>query len=266
MRRLLLLCLFCGIVFVLGQPLAVQADTFGRVAGQIKTADEDECRGRVSLWPVTGQETDDESQFYGVPPWSTKLKSDCSFLITAKSGSYYLRAVLRKTPGPVRGPARAGDHIFISPDANGNLFQVEVARDSVTDNYVGIHSFYTVFSGYPDEFETGVTGRLVDPEGRPVANFLVIAFSDEKMLQRPVAISLPSDEQGRFQLPLPGKRNIYLQASEKINLGQTPTGHLGGIYGGKKTKVVKIKKGKRNDNIEIVVQRRTAAESEETAQ
>ena len=103
---------------------------------------------------------------------------------------------------------------------------------------------------------------MVDPEGKPVAGLLVVAFSDKQMVGRPVAISFPSDEQGRFQLRLRGKNRIYLQAQEQMGVGRIAVGQLGGIYGGTVAKQVKVKQGKRIDNLKIVVQRRKEGDAQ----
>ncbi|NOY13820.1 MAG: carboxypeptidase regulatory-like domain-containing protein, partial [Deltaproteobacteria bacterium] len=243
-------------IWSIAATLAAGASSLGRVTGQLQSAEVDSCRGIVSLWPATERGAAALESFNSVPPWVAEIAPDCSFVIEAEPGSYYLRGVLRTTAGSDWGPLRPGDLVFMSPDGAGQRLQVEVNADLPVA--VGTQSSHWEFSGFPAQIETGVTGRLVDSAKKPVAGLLVEAFGGPSMANRPLAVSAPSDADGRFQLRLAAPETIYLQGRETVGIGFPPLGSLFGIYGGKKAQAVTVKQGERIDNLEIIIGRRTA--------
>lgn len=246
--------------FLWGSVNCVVAEPLIRVSGDIVAPEAVVCRGMVALWPVSGHGIEDPGRFNNVPPWVVELTPDCRFEINVYPGSYYVQGIVRNTPGYDSGPLRAGDLIYMSPDATGEVLQIEVREGQPVD--VGLHSSHWKFSGYSAEVESGITGRLVDADGAPLSGLVIQAFGDPQMNGRLLAISAPSDSEGRYQLRLAGRGTLYLLARDEIGLGLPSIGEYFGYYGGKQPKKMKFSPGKLVDDLDIVLRRRIVEESE----
>lgn len=241
--------LFCLLILTVFGATYVAAESFGTVSGQIEYTGSDVCRGMVSLWPVDGSSAPDPRLSNMVPPWVSELNDDCSFSIQADPGSYYVRVILRRSPGSILGPTRKGDLIYLSPDAQGQLFPVEIQPGQPID--IGSHGGGWAFPGYSEQIETGITGQVTDAKGRPLSGLLVHVFAERSLETPPLAVSAATDNDGQFQLRLEHGGKFFLQARENIGFGIPSVGRLIGNYGGKEPKVVKLKKGKLITDINI---------------
>lgn len=259
MKRLTLISLFCLLCSFTCLATSVAA-SLGKVSGQLKVSAVETCRGIVSLWPNDGKSASDPYGFNVIPRAVAELADDCSFVIEAAPGNYFLSAVVRNSPGPSWGPPRKGDLIFMAPDGEGEMLSVVLRPEMPVD--VGIHRSYWQFSGFSGQIETGITGRLINQSGTPVAGLRVQVFDKLDMTSQLLAVSAPSDDEGRFELRLVEPGLVYLHAREEVGIGLPPLGSYFGRYGGNKVKRIKVKKGKLIEGLEIVVQRRTMEKTE----
>jgi hypothetical protein len=235
-----LFVLLCLVALGWGAAIAL-AESQGGLVGMIESPADGLCRGLASLWPAAGEDAPDPRLSNTVPPWVAELNSDCSFSLQADPGSYYLQVILRQSPGPALGPTRKGDLIFLSPDAQGESFPVEIRSGQPID--VGSHGGGWQFPGYSEQIQTGITGQVTDEKGRPLSGFFIHAFADRSLETPPLAVSAKSDSKGRFQFRIEQGGKFYLQARKEIGLGSIAVGSLVGIYGDDKPKAVKLKKG-----------------------
>ncbi len=227
-----------------------QAGQPGIVVGQLAVAEVNSCRGMVSLWPVDEFAASDHEQTDLIPPWVAKLNSDCSFRIKVSPGSYYLRAVLRNSPGEDFGPLRAGDLIFMSPETVEPPPKVDVVAGQ--HQHVGAYSAAWEFPGYPEQVVTGVSGRLLDEFGAPLVDHVVQAFSVPGVTDQPLAVSGPTDSKGRFKLRL-REGQFYLLGRDQYGFGIPLPGRMYGFYGGESAKIVKVRKGNVVEGVEIIL-------------
>lgn len=236
--------LSCGV-------FASQADSRVTFRGEIDYQAENRCRGMVVLWPVEGQSVPTLERTNLVPPWIRELDSECHFEIKVPPGSYYLQAVVRQAPGHASGPLRIGDLVFSAGSADGQPLQVSGnAGDQITLAALATSS---EFKGFSEPVETGITGRLVDEKGRPMAGLRVLAFKNAERFSGLYAVSSPSDADGQFRLHLTGKSEVYLQAREELGTGSSLPGSLIGVYGNEAATLIKVEQGQRVERVEIVV-------------
>ena len=77
----------------------------------------------------------------------------------------------------------------------------------------------------------GVSGRILDSEGRPVSGVRVFAYQDQAMTGTPAAMSAPSGEDGLYRLPLSAQGPWYFLARESLG-GPAGPDELQGRYQG----------------------------------
>lgn len=161
--------------------------------------------------------------------------------------------VARKREGGSRqGPVRSGDLYGIFPGnpisaRAGGVTTVELPlvakqQDAASSETFGRSS------------NTLVRGRVVDSEGKPVANLHVFAYTDRVIgHQRPAALSPPTGPDGRFLLHLPGGNTYFVGARE--NYGDSPApGERFGMYEETADHGLEIKTGESLENISITVE------------
>jgi hypothetical protein len=147
------------------------------------------------------------------------------YLLDCGPGDFYLVARSRRDGGD-SGPPRPGD-AWALPESN----PVRVTEGVPTRVDFRLHSLShrpilgdTTLTGG----KTGVTGLLLDAQGRPVGGAFVLAYRDGNRHRMPDHTSLPAREDGRFTLYLPTAGDWCLAAREKTR-GQPQPGEPYGI-------------------------------------
>lgn len=204
--------------------------TTGRVTGSLALPAGLECRGVASLWSGDGGRVPDPRRYLIIPFSAVPLSPTCEFELAAPAGGYYLGAILRATPGPEIGPPRVGDLVFMTPDPDGKSLRVEIVAGEGID--VGRQDRFWIYAGLDDPRPPGVTGRVHDAEGRPVAEVLVFAFADPELTREPLAVSSRTGADGRYALRLDHPGGIYLRVKDDYRGGAPVDGGHVGVYGG----------------------------------
>jgi hypothetical protein len=203
----------------------------GTLSGCITMADQAAYRGVVSLWPAGQGKAPDPRRAIRPPIVSRPLQTDGCFSVQAKPGDYFVGAIVRLTDGSWQGPPRPGDMVFLSPDAADNNFVATIRSGQTVD--IGRHASGWEYSGFTSTASPlTISGRLTDPDGAPRQGILVFAFADSDMSKEPVAVSEPSDGNGRYLLRLPEPATVYLRAREHYGRRSPADGGYMGIYGG----------------------------------
>ncbi len=229
MTMRILISLFLLLLFSPFQSIAKDVP-LGRVQGRIDCQGEAPCKGIAVLWRADDEQIPDPRKYTVIPVSVSPLKTDGVFELAAPAGEYFIGAILRKTPGPVMGPPRPGDLVFMTPDLEGKAVRVSLAANQLTDG--GQHAAGWEFTGMNEQIEMGVSGQLVDLQGKPVAGLLVFAFADPEVTTSPLAVSARSGSDGRFQLPLATPGTIYLRARKTYRGGRPDPGDHVGVLGG----------------------------------
>lgn len=209
-------------------------------------------------------------RFKGLGFRTESAGADGTFDIPVAFGSF---VVIAKKSESVKGnrPLKKGDLYCYYP---GN--PVEVEPDNTTSIEVPCYpkDDRTAFNEAPpmkskhfktiDNLAAGITagirGRVTDPEGKPVAGMLVLAYRALKPvfltyhLSHGTEYSAETDSYGNYFIPVDTPGDYYLVARD--TLGDGPhTGELYGLYNGNSRHVVSYQKGKLTDNINITVGR-----------
>lgn len=194
--------------------------------------------------------TDLSSQLKGMGlGMSAPTGPDGVFEFPLSPGSYYLVVRARKS-GMMAGPLRAGDLFGYLPTnplvvEDGKLTPVHIPVISVPEK---VERYASSLFG-----NTSITGRIVNAQGKPVVGLQALLYDDPMMLNRPLYVSQPTGEDGRFVLSFPKGGVYYLAARDE--LGGTPApGELYGRYQGSADHSVRIRTGKTLEGIEIKVE------------
>lgn len=230
---------------------ALAAEDLGHVTGRIECHKTSDCSGIAVLWKKEPGVVPDPRRFTLPPAVVVPLQADGSFELEAPPGDYYVGAFLRKSSGPLMGPPRAGDLIYLTPDPAGEALEVTLAAGKTAAT--GNHREAWSFQGMTDPAETGISGQILDVNSQPVAGLLVFAFADADLSSSPQGVSTRSDTDGRFILPLPKPGSIYLRARKTYQGGQPQPGDYVGVFGGGAPKALSVSEGQRIGNIRIQV-------------
>ncbi len=236
------------------QPLhSFASEVPGRVTGRIDCQGLADCRGIAVLWEYDPEAVPDPRRYTLIPGSVSPLQSDGVFDLTAPPGDYYVGAFLRKSPGPLMGPPRPGDLVYLTPNPAGEAQRVRVVAGQVAD--AGIHSEAWEYKGLTDPAPTRVSGYLVDTQGDPVPGLLVFAFADPEVSTSPLAVSQRSDAQGRFEIPLAKPGTIFMRARKSLRGGRPEPGDYVGVFGGTVPQPLRIAENQHIEGMKILVRR-----------
>lgn len=165
------------------------------------------------------------SQLRGPADFAARVNPDGSYFLDLVEGRYYL--VARQRQGRAdSGPPRAGDAWSLYLD---NPVEVMPGHTSRAD-------FRLQSLGRPlaqgkgiSDTSTRLTGMVVDGAGEAVTGATVMAYLDADLKRMPDFASPPTDEAGRFSLPVAGAGSYCLAARAKSR-GQPQPGEPYGVY------------------------------------
>lgn len=224
-------------------PFSSSASTsqeIGHVTGCVKVEDQSQYSGVASLWAVDDGRIPDPRKYIVVPNVTASIRPNGCFDLQAISGSYYLGAVVRTTQGLTMGPPRVGDLVFMSPGPDGDVVIVDVSPLTSVD--VGTRNDGWRYEGFTSEVDMGISGQVVDEDGKPVSGLLVFAFSDQAVSGSPLAVSDRTTAQGDFQLRIDKPGVVYLRVKESYGEGMPKPGAYIGIYGSDKPLALEVMK------------------------
>ncbi len=236
--------LFCSLT-------VLAAEDLGRVTGSIDCREIPGCRGIAVLWQKDAGVVPDPRSFTVPPGVVSPLQSDGAFVLEAPPGDYYVGAFLRKSPGPLMGPPRIGDLIYLTPNPAGEAQEATVVAGKTTDT--GNHREAWSFNGMTDPAETGVSGQILDMQSQPVAGLLVFAFADADLSSSPQGVSTRTDADGQFVLPLAKPGVVYLRVRKSYRGGQPMPGDFVGVFGGAVPKTLSVTEGRMINDVRIQV-------------
>ncbi len=253
MKMFLVIPLLVAALLLPGDALA-EPPPLGTVCGRIQMPAVERYQGVAALWDASEGRAPDPRKYTIIPVAVAPLQEDGSFELKAQPGRYFLGAILRNSPGPVMGPPRPGDVIFMTPDREGENLLVEVAADARVD--VGARSSGWVYQGLEEQpGGPALLGRISDPEGKPVAGLLVFAFADPGMSQMPVAVSGRSAADGSYRLRLVRPGVVYLRVRENYGGGSPMAGGYMGVYGDQHPLPVEVLAQEVLEGIDITVRK-----------
>jgi hypothetical protein len=164
-------------------------------------------------------------------------------------GTYYLLA--RKRRGAEgTGPLRAGDFIGYWP---GNPLTIREGKPvrvtlPVLEVPEKVEAMADSLFG-----QTGIQGRILDQEGRPVPGARAVLYADPRMLDRPLYVSRPTGDDGAFVLSFPHGGTYYLAARNTLG-GAPGPGELYGTYDAAPDHSLSLVTGEVRQGVDIVVE------------
>lgn len=163
----------------------------------------------------------------GPADFAAQTGEDGTYFLDLVEGEYYLVARRRREGGDA-GPPRPGDSWSLYP---GNPVKVEPGRTSRADFHMQTVTRPALMKeGTLAGGDTGFRGRLVDPEGRPVAGAFFLGYRSRDFQRMPEVVSPAADEEGRFVLYVPSA-GTWCMAARAGYRGQPRPGELYGTLG-----------------------------------
>ncbi len=189
----------------------------------------------VNIYPDATSNLLGPSQFISSP-----TDAQGGYTLELPPGTYYVVARKRQS-GQAMGPLSPGDYYS---EHQRILTTVVEGKMAVVDLPVAKVKAPMFFKKEMVETraDTGIRGRLVDQDGKPVAGGFATAYLDQNMRRLPDFASTLSDAEGRFSLYLPEGGTYYLGA--RIHAWDMPRpGEPYGKLGGDTPQPVVVEKG-----------------------
>lgn len=134
----------------------------------------------------------------------------------------YVVVARKRSGGEATGPVLAGDHRseFIQVSISGGTVILDISAPVKIGDQRN-------FTGDLIESRTGISGRVLNSDGQPVADARVHVYDHVQMSERPKFVSEKTGPDGYYHVPLPAGGTYYLAARDKF--GGPPK--LGDLYG-----------------------------------
>lgn len=174
--------------------------------------------------------------------------ADGSFDLQLPEGDYVVVARKRQK-GEASGPVVAGDNKseFMTLQVRGNLSELTLIAPVKEGDQRQLTAEATVS-------DTGLSGSVLDADGRPLEGARVHVYDHIQMSERPKYVSEKTGPDGRYLLHLPEAGTYYLAARDKFG-GPPKLGDLYGRYdqGTIEPSAVVVRKGEILQNVNITV-------------
>lgn len=211
------------------------------ISGQVLLRADDQplVGAYVNIYPDTITNLLGPSQFISSP-----TDEQGRYLVDLPPGTYYVVARKRLTGDPT-GPLSPGD--FYS-EHQRILTEVVSGKLSLVNLPVVVMKSPMFFKkiAMKQDGETGIRGRLVDRQGKPVPGGFAMAYTDADMKRLPDFASTLTDAEGRFTIYMPNGGTFYLAA--RIHVWDMP--QTGEPYGMLEAPVI-VENGKFAEGIQL---------------
>jgi len=160
------------------------------------------------------------------PPFTQlgPLSATGGFSLELPAGEYILVARHRLS-GDETGPVRDGDL-----KADPLRIRVEAGKPLQANLLAYVKQGNSKESlGEQSQWKTGISGRIVDAEGKPVEGIRIHVYDHVQMSERPKYVSAKTGPDGRYALAVPEGGTYYVCARDKYG-GPPKVGDLYGRY------------------------------------
>lgn len=174
--------------------------------------------------------------------------ADGSFALNLPEGDYI--AVARKRKGQETvGPVVAGDY-------RSGFIKLQVRQGMSMQTFIAPEKLGNerALSATTTAGKTGLSGRITDADGQPVADARVQVYDHVQMSERPKYVSNKTGPDGRYVMLLPEGGTYYICARDKFG-GPPKLGDLYGRYdqGTIEPSAVVVRKGEILKNVDITL-------------
>ncbi len=219
-----------------GSPVVVSAESFRQVGFNLikvpneappQTGQRSGLTGRISFADEPLEKAylyiyqDYKKNFKG-PAYYIQPVAKGDFRLSLPPGEYFVLARKRARGGQF-GPVEIDDYFNYY---YGNPVRIE--KNQVRHIDVEAIKRLSMLEEEAGVFQ-GVKGQILGPEEAPQAGLRVFAYRQAEMTGMPAFFSAASDEQGRFELPIPEQGSFYLLARKSFG-GPAGGGELYGKY------------------------------------
>jgi len=175
--------------------------------------------------------------------------ADGSYLIDLVEGRYWLVARKRRSGGDA-GPLVPGD---LEAAFAGNPAEVLPGAFTRVDLALEERRELMVSRTAPRaDTGTGIRGRILDADGRPVAWVFAIAFATPDMKRVPDFTSAMTADDGRYVIRLPHGGRYWVGARQRIR-GRPAPGEPFGLYRGSPDHAVEVPDGRYVEGVDVTL-------------
>jgi hypothetical protein len=161
---------------------------------------------RVRFYDAQAGPTPFTTEYGRVPDFIVRSEDDGGFTAKLPEGIYHMMA-LKKGPGKRLGPAEEGDLMY-PPLGSTDPEPYVVKAGETTD--IGVISGAVPFKKEWDvQAKTGIEGKVLDKEGKPVEGVLVFAALRPDV-EIPLYASRVTDKDGKYVIGLPDGGQYYV--------------------------------------------------------
>jgi len=231
-----------------------QEREIGNLTGRILTTDGSPLSdGMVFFFRDDSGPVPFPERYWRVPDFVGDLDREGRFFMKLPSGRYHIGAIRRKDGRKRIGPPDVGDLFYLSRSVTLEPVTFTVKKGQTTD--AGDLSGATVYSGYPLTGITGVRGRVLDENSKPVEGAIVFAYSSARMIGMPLFVSERTGKDGRYLLRVERGGKYYLRVRSVYGGGPPVEGEIVGKFGEKSPAELTLETGRIREGVDIKVRR-----------
>ncbi len=208
--------------------------------------------GQIFFFSEASGPPPSRDKYWRIPDYVAPINDEGWFSIALPEGKYFAGAI-KRTSGEKTGPPKEGDYFFASADEKGSPLVYRVIQGEMID--IGVISGAVPFkkaATEPGEI-TAIEGTVIDPQGKPVENALVFAYTSPAMSGKPVFASERTSKDGRYILRVHKGGSYYLKSRSVYGGGPPSAGEMIGAYGEREAAAVNVSTGLSTSAINIKV-------------
>ncbi|RMG03854.1 MAG: carboxypeptidase regulatory-like domain-containing protein [Nitrospirae bacterium] len=232
--------------------IPAQADEVGRLTGRVLTTDGKPLSdGMVFFFRNDTGPAPRPERYWRVPDFINALDGEGRFSVKLPPGSYHIGAIKRKDGRKMVGPPDEGDLFYLSRSVTNEpvTFRVETGRVTDTGDLKGAVPYVRRYEGNI----TGVSGRVLNENGKPVEGAIVFAYPAPGMIGVPEFVSERTGKDGRYLLRVDRAGSYYLRVRSVYGGGPPMEGEIVGKFGENAPAEVVLKTGRVKEGIDIKV-------------
>jgi hypothetical protein len=235
-------------------PSAQQDQGAGLVSGTLLSKAGMPLSGGLVYFFTKNGPLPDPDRYWRVPDYVVAIGEKGDYSVELPEGDYYTGAIKRAAGATENGPPQVKDLFYKGVDKDGKPKLFSVKKGETTD--LGTVSEAVPFTGLATKGDsTGIKGKVVLANGKPVKGALVFAFLNPAAIGKPVFASYRTGKDGVYFLRVQEGGKYYLRARDIYGGGPPVTGAIIGSYGGETPQAVAVETGKVKKGINIVVEK-----------
>lgn len=254
------LCLFvvtalCATAFAASEAESARDKKTGAITGRVMIKGAGPLAGGfVMLYDAKAGPPPMPEKYDRIPDISQVIDSDGRFRVELPPGKYYLGAV-RRLSGERIGTLQTGDYIFRSLDEKGRPKEYLVKADTVIDAGAHLEAIPLPPRDASSHIATtAIEGIVVDMEGNPVGDAVVLAFVNQSFKGKPLFSSDKTGKDGKYTLRV-SQGTYYLRVRNSFTVGPPEPGQIVGYFGEGTPIPVDVKDGeiKKGINFKVIL-------------